>query len=173
MIPLSRVASTACRLAILTDVSIENLDGIAEYGRNRTISPCDFSNRAVLWIRVRYHIHPTRQFDAYDTCCCGEDGLDDASHLRADTSVRKCVIEKDLTFRIECRTVVYEGYYGVPNLSKHHGDTPAESTNVVSALSRWSESSLGVWQVTVQYPHQLASNDSRCLYEWHQRQMAR
>ena len=55
--------------------------------------------------RLRHHIHPTRQSDAYDTCCCGEDGLDDASHLRADASTRKCAIQKDLSFRIECRTI--------------------------------------------------------------------
>ena len=48
--------------------------------------------------RLRHHIHPTRQSDAHDTGCCGEDGLDDASHLRADASVRKCAIEKYLTF---------------------------------------------------------------------------
>ncbi len=110
--------------------------------------------------RRRHHIHPIRQSDAQDTCCCGEDGLDDASHLRADASVRKCAIQKDMTLRIECRTIVDEGYYGVPTLSKHHGNKPAESTNVVSAPSRWSESSLCVWQVTVQYLHQSASNES-------------
>ena len=110
--------------------------------------------------RLRHHIHLTRQSDAHNTGCCGEEGLDDASHLRADASVRKCAIQKDLTFRIECRTIVDEGNYGVPTLSKHHGDKPVESTNVVSAPLRQSESSLGVWQVTVQYLHQSASNDS-------------
>ena len=56
--------------------------------------------------RLRHHIHPTLQSDVHDTSCCGEDGLDDASHLRADASVRKCAIEKDLTFCIECRTII-------------------------------------------------------------------
>ena len=31
------------------------------------------------------------------------------SHLRADAGIRKCTIEEDLTFRIECRTIVDEG----------------------------------------------------------------
>ena len=86
--------------------------------------------------RLRHLIHPTRQSDVHDTCCCGEDGLDDESHLRADASVRKCTIEKDLTFCIKCCTIVDEGYYGVPTISKHHCDKPAENTHVVSAPSR-------------------------------------
>ena len=152
---LSPLPTTTPELA--TSCDLNSLQASDERNRGEEVS-LKHSSFNVEWLR--HHIRPTRQSDAHDSCRCGEDGLDDTSHLRADAGIRKCTIEEDLTFRIECRTIVDEGYYGIPTLSKHHGDKPAESTHVVSAPSRWSESSLGVWEVTVQDLHQSASNDS-------------
>ena len=47
----------------------------------------EHSSFNVEWLR--HHIHPTRQSDAHNSSCCGEDGLDDASHLRPQVRHRE------------------------------------------------------------------------------------